>query len=51
MNYPLKPSEMFLNARGNIFPLADLKEVAATIVTKKHDYEEPSLVWRTSHGN
>ena len=39
MNYPLKPSEMFLNARGNIFPLADLKEVAATIVTKKHDYE------------
>ena len=39
MNYPLKPSEMFLNARGNIFPLADLKEVAATIVTKKHEYE------------
>jgi hypothetical protein len=39
MNYPLKPSEMFLNARGSIFPLADLKVVEANIKTKKHEYE------------
>ena len=38
MNYPLKPSEMFLNAKGNIFPLADLKVVQANIKTKKHEY-------------
>lgn len=39
MNYPLKPSEMFLNAKGNIFPLADLKVVQSDIKTKKHEYE------------
>ena len=38
MNYPLKPSEMFLNAKGNIFPIADLKVVQANIKTKKHEY-------------
>lgn len=39
MNYPLKPSEMFLNAKGNMFPISDLKEVESTIKTKKHEYE------------
>jgi len=39
MNYPLKPSEMFLNAKGNMFPIADLKAVEAEIKTKPHKYE------------
>jgi len=40
MNWPLKPSEMFLNARGNMFPISDLKEVEGTIKIKAHEYEK-----------
>ena len=39
MNYPLKPSEMFLNKLGNFFPIADLKEQLAEVKTSPHKYE------------
>lgn len=42
MNYPIKPSEMFLNAKGNIFPISDLKEQKNELITKPHKYEELS---------
>ena len=43
MNYPIKPSEMFLNSNKNMFPVADLKEQLAEIKTKPHKYED--LTW------
>jgi len=38
MNYPLKPSEMFLNAKGSRFPQAELKDHLATVKSKPHYY-------------
>jgi len=43
MNYPIKPSEMFLNSNKNMFPVADLKEQLSEIKTKPHKYED--LTW------
>lgn len=39
MNRPLIPSEMFLNAKGSMFPQAELKEQLAEVTTKPHKYE------------
>jgi len=33
MNYPLKPSEMFINKSNNKFPIADLKQALAELLT------------------
>lgn len=44
MNYPIKPSEMFLNAKNNIFPVSDLKEQRNEIVSKPHKYENLSFI-------
>lgn len=33
MNYPLKPSEMFINANSNKFPVSDLKHVLSLLLT------------------
>ena len=53
MNYPLVPSEMFLNAHGAMFPQAELKEHKAYVVTNPHSYENThyygELTW-TSEG-
>jgi len=38
MNYPLKPSEMFLNAKGAMFPQAELKAQLAEVISKPHQY-------------
>lgn len=35
MNYPLKPSEMFLNIGTNKFPVADLKHVLSLLLTSE----------------
>jgi len=34
MNFPLKPSEMFLNAASNSFPIADIKYQYAELMTR-----------------
>lgn len=51
MNYPLVPSEMFLNARGSMFPQAELKAHKAEIKTNPHRYHNAhyfgELVWKT----
>ena len=51
MNYPLKPSEMFLNAHGAMFPQVELKEHKAHIITNPHKYENVhyygELVWNS----
>lgn len=51
MNYPIVPSEMFLNARGAMFPQAELKAHLANVTAKPHDYENShyhgELVWDT----
>lgn len=39
MNYPLVPSEMFLNATGAMFPQAMIKEHLAEILANPHKYE------------
>lgn len=44
MNYPLKPSEMFLSAGQNDFPIADIKDRYANLMTGK----ELSSTW-TGH--
>mgnify|MGYP003624457054 CR=1 FL=1 len=38
MNYPLVPSEMFLNKTGNRFPIADLKEQLKTVEQNNKEY-------------
>lgn len=40
MNYPLKPSEMFINKIGNRFPIADLKEHLSELVNNKHEFQD-----------
>lgn len=51
MNFPLVPSEMFLNAKGAMFPQAELKEIYAEVksnpakYTNSHYYVD--LVWNT----
>lgn len=51
MNYPLKPSEMFLNAKGSRFPQAELKEHLATVKSRTHFYHNAhyfgEFVWTT----
>jgi hypothetical protein len=39
MNYPIVPSEMFLNVKGNRFPVADIKAHLAEVKTKPHLYQ------------
>lgn len=52
MNYPLVPSEMFLNAKTNMFPVAELKAHLATVISNPHRYENAhyyiDLVWDTN---
>lgn len=52
MNYPLVPSEMFLNAKGAMFPQAELKSQLAEVVANPHKYENAhyyvDLVWNTA---
>jgi hypothetical protein len=38
MNYPIIPSEMFLNAKGALFPQATLKSHLGDITSKPHKY-------------
>jgi len=40
MNYPLKPSEMFLNAKGSMFPQAMIKAHLADIQANPHKYTD-----------
>ena len=40
MNYPLKPSEMFINKLGNRFPIADLKQQLVEVQSNKNDYAD-----------
>ena len=51
MNYPLKPSEMFLNASGSMFPQAELKAHLAEIKNNVHKYHNAhyygELVWQS----
>jgi len=39
MNYPLVPSEMFLNAHGSMFPQAELKARLAELRANPHKYQ------------
>jgi hypothetical protein len=49
MNYPLIPSEMFLNAKGAMFPQAELKAHLANMTAKPHEFENThyhgELIW------
>jgi len=49
MNYPMIPSEMFLNAKGAFFPQAELKAHLAEVKVNPHKYENAhyfgELVW------
>lgn len=51
MNYPLVPSEMFLNAKGSMFPTAEIKAHLANVVAKPHEYENAhyhgELTWQS----
>jgi hypothetical protein len=51
MNYPIKPSEMFLNAKGAMFPQAELKAHLAHITGHPQTFENAhyhgELVWGT----
>lgn len=38
MNYPLIPSEMFLNAKDSMFPIATLKEQLANVTANPYKY-------------
>ena len=40
MNYPIKPSEMFLNVRANTFPILELQEQLATLRNNPHKYKD-----------
>lgn len=40
MNYPLKPSEMFINKLGNRFSIADLKQQLVEVQSNKKDYAD-----------
>lgn len=44
MNYPLVPSEMFLNAGNNIFPISDLKAQLSYVVNNPSKYENLNQV-------
>ena len=43
MNYPLKPSEMFLNLGQNVFPVADIKNRYADLLTR---HDELGSTWK-----
>lgn len=49
MNYPLVPSEMFLNAKGSMFPQAEIKAHLAVVKANPHRFENAhwfgELVW------
>jgi hypothetical protein len=49
MNYPIKPSEMFLNAKGAMFPQAELKAHLGEVIANPHRYHDShwhlELVW------
>jgi hypothetical protein len=51
MNYPLVPSEMFLNAKSSRFPQAELKAHLATVKSRPAIYHNShyfgELVWQT----
>lgn len=38
MNYPIKPSEMFLNAQNSIFPQAEIKSHLAEVLSSPYRY-------------
>jgi hypothetical protein len=40
MNYPIKPSEMFINKLGNKFPIAELKQQLLEVQTKTNEYRD-----------
>jgi hypothetical protein len=40
MNYPLVPSEVFLNKKGNRFPIADLKEQLRNVEQNPAEYSD-----------
>lgn len=44
MNYPLKPSEMFINKLGNRFPIADLKEQLVHVQSNPMEYQNKHWV-------
>ncbi|MFT7118786.1 MAG: hypothetical protein ACI9LF_001168 [Flavobacteriales bacterium] len=48
MNYPLVPSEMFLNTGLNIFPVADLKMQLSYVVNNPNKYRNLNQVGRLS---
>ena len=51
MNYPIKPSEMFLNAKGAFFPQAELKAHLAAVKSSPLKYVDShwhgELVWQS----
>lgn len=52
MNYPLVPSEMFLNAKDSMFPIAELKEQLANVLANPYkftnSYYYVDLIWTDS---
>lgn len=40
MNYPIKPSEMFLNVRANAFPILELQEQLANLRNNPQKYKD-----------
>lgn len=52
MNYPIKPSEMFLTKKGNILPIGELEEQRANVITDKNRhlyYTVGSLVFDSKY--
>lgn len=51
MNYPLVPSEMFLDALGSMFPQAEIKAHLAEVIAHPHRYENAhyfgNLTWQS----
>jgi len=51
MNFPLVPSEMFLDALGSMFPQAEIKAHLAEVISDPRKYEDAhyfgDLVWQT----
>jgi hypothetical protein len=51
MNYPIVPSEMFLNAKGAMFPQAELKAHLAYVKANPHKYQNAhhigELIWNS----
>lgn len=51
MNYPRVPSEMFLNAKGSMFPQAEIKSHLAQVIANPSKYRDSfwhgELVWQS----